>query len=119
MAKQNWGVKHTCLGCGAKFYDMGQSPISCPACGEPLKLSAPGRTRRRRKAAAKEELAQSSKKANGVVADEAEILPDEVESLIDEEEDDEDIVNLTADDEDEDADVLVEADIDTSKIADE
>ncbi|MEE8138755.1 MAG: TIGR02300 family protein [Thermoanaerobaculia bacterium] len=27
------GSKHECLGCGAKFYDLGRSEIICPKCG--------------------------------------------------------------------------------------
>ena len=33
MAKREWGAKHTCIGCGAKFYDLHRSPIKCPKCG--------------------------------------------------------------------------------------
>ncbi len=32
MAKAEWGLKRTCQSCGAKFYDMGRSPIVCPKC---------------------------------------------------------------------------------------
>ena len=28
------GNKHECLGCGAKFYDLGKSELICPKCGE-------------------------------------------------------------------------------------
>ncbi|MBV1705248.1 MAG: TIGR02300 family protein [Hyphomicrobiales bacterium] len=33
MAKPELGVKRHCLHCGAKFFDMNKSPISCPKCG--------------------------------------------------------------------------------------
>ena len=32
MPKAEWGTKHTCKGCGAKFYDMFQATPACPAC---------------------------------------------------------------------------------------
>lgn len=33
MAKPEWGVKRSCLSCGARFYDLQRSPIVCPKCG--------------------------------------------------------------------------------------
>jgi len=33
VAKPEWGVKRTCQSCGAIFYDMRRSPITCPKCG--------------------------------------------------------------------------------------
>ena len=33
MAKPEWGTKRQCSKCGARFYDMGNEPIICPACG--------------------------------------------------------------------------------------
>ncbi|MBL8808121.1 MAG: TIGR02300 family protein [Rhodospirillales bacterium] len=33
MAKAEWGLKRTCQSCGARFYDLSKSPISCPKCG--------------------------------------------------------------------------------------
>ena len=36
MPEADWGLKHTCQECGAKYYDMGRSPISCPLCGATL-----------------------------------------------------------------------------------
>ena len=33
MPEANWGLKHTCQECNAKYYDMGRSPITCPLCG--------------------------------------------------------------------------------------
>ncbi len=32
MAKEEWGIKRTCINCGARFYDLNHSPISCPKC---------------------------------------------------------------------------------------
>ena len=33
MAKQELGMKRLCASCGAKFYDLGKTPIVCPKCG--------------------------------------------------------------------------------------
>ena len=33
MPEVEWGVKHICLSCDAKFYDMRKSPAACPRCG--------------------------------------------------------------------------------------
>ena len=32
VAKPELGIKRTCSGCGAKFYDLHKSPIICPKC---------------------------------------------------------------------------------------
>jgi uncharacterized protein (TIGR02300 family) len=34
MVKAAWGTKRTCQGCGARFYDLGKDPITCPKCGQ-------------------------------------------------------------------------------------
>jgi hypothetical protein len=42
------GQKHTCDGCGKKFYDLGKESPACPKCGntpqgdQPLKIDAKG-----------------------------------------------------------------------------
>jgi len=119
VAKQEWGAKHVCSGCGAKFYDMGKSPIACPACEELVANPAPGRTRRSRKDEAKDKPAQPRKEEDGVVAEEADILSNEVDDLIEDEDENDAIATLADDDDDENADVLAEADIDTTTIGDE
>ena len=32
MTKQELGIKRLCAHCGAKFYDLHHSPITCPKC---------------------------------------------------------------------------------------
>ena len=32
MAKPALGTKRICIGCAAKFYDLGKDPIVCPTC---------------------------------------------------------------------------------------
>ena len=119
MAKQEWGAKHLCQGCGAKFYDMGRSPITCPDCNELVVVLSSSRTRRSRKEEVKEKPIQSGREADGAVADEENILSDEDEILIDDESEDDSIATLADDEEDENTDVLTEADIDTTSIGDE
>ncbi len=33
MAKPELGNKHQCQNCGARFFDLNRSPITCPKCG--------------------------------------------------------------------------------------
>ncbi|ABC21101.1 TIGR02300 family protein [Rhodospirillum rubrum] len=46
MAKPEWGTKRTCTNCGARFYDLQQTPILCPKCETVLELDAPVKPRR-------------------------------------------------------------------------
>ncbi|HQU02682.1 MAG TPA: TIGR02300 family protein, partial [Acetobacteraceae bacterium] len=32
MAKPELGDKHTCVSCGARFFDLGKTPAVCPKC---------------------------------------------------------------------------------------
>ena len=48
MAKPEWGVKRTCLSCGARFYDLQREPIVCPACGAHVDAAAQSKPRRAR-----------------------------------------------------------------------
>ncbi len=116
MSKQEWGVKHLCPGCGAKFYDMGRNPIACPSCDEPAATAAARHSRRSRKDGVKEEPSLPSNKKVGSAEDEEGIISGEVDELIN----DDDAVSTLADDsDDDDDDVLAEADIDTTKIGEE
>lgn len=40
MAKPELGIKRQCANCGAKFYDLGKSPILCPKCGTVHEVAA-------------------------------------------------------------------------------
>jgi uncharacterized protein (TIGR02300 family) len=33
VAKPDLGTKRQCLSCGAKYYDLGKDPATCPRCG--------------------------------------------------------------------------------------
>ena len=46
MVKAELGSKHTCVACGARFYDLGRSPAICPKCGteQPVEIPRPRRS---------------------------------------------------------------------------
>lgn len=46
MAKPEWGVKRSCMTCGARFYDMRRTPVVCPKCDAVQDLDAPPKLRR-------------------------------------------------------------------------
>ena len=52
VVKPAWGMKRTCQGCGAHFYDMQKDPIICPKCATVYDPDAVSRTRRGRSTAA-------------------------------------------------------------------
>lgn len=41
MAKAEWGTKHICQECGAKFYDMRRTKIICPKCHAVFQIAPP------------------------------------------------------------------------------
>ena len=114
MAKPEWGAKHLCQGCSAKFYDMGRGPVTCPSCDEAVVVATPGRTRRVRKGEGKAEPVVAKDGAKKP-EDGDEALAAEVDDLVD---DEDDAIATLADEEDDD-DVLAEADISKDKISDE
>ena len=49
MSAAEWGKKHLCLECAAKFYDFGKDDAKCPTCGAkapPEKVRKPSPVRR-------------------------------------------------------------------------
>lgn len=40
MAKPELGTKRLCTNCGAKFYDLNKTPITCPKCHTVLEIAA-------------------------------------------------------------------------------
>ena len=40
MVRAELGNKHTCLNCGAKFYDLNKFEIFCPVCGTQVTLAS-------------------------------------------------------------------------------
>jgi uncharacterized protein (TIGR02300 family) len=57
LVKPEWGAKHLCENCGAKFYDLLRDPAICPKCD--TKVSTTARPRRGRGVAPKVEAAVS------------------------------------------------------------
>ena len=103
MAKPEWGTKRICQSCGARFYDFGRSPITCPACGAVFDLEILNRARRARPSSRIVAAA-----ATGIVADEAELEPEVEAEEADEEvaiEEDEAVIE-TEDDAEEDESLI-------------
>jgi uncharacterized protein (TIGR02300 family) len=59
VAKPELGIKRQCANCGAKFYDLGKSPILCPKCGtvHEVAVAPPRRTAPAKAAPVQEEAA--------------------------------------------------------------
>ncbi len=47
MVKRKWGVKRTCQGCGARFYDLNRERPQCPRCGTEHVAGNPPKARHR------------------------------------------------------------------------
>lgn len=109
MAKEEWGTKRICQNpdCGVKFYDLLQSPIICPACGQEFTIDSPEAP----KLGAEIEDEKAGPKAEkGAPGDDGDELLEDDESdvgldddVLDDNDDDtvplEDIANVTTDDE--------------------
>ncbi len=91
------GTKRLCEGCGAKFYDLNNTPIICPMCEVEFKLAKPAEDKDAKAKAkkAEEEAAEAAKKKK---AADAEIDPD-VAAI-----DDEDLADIDDDDDDDNDD---------------
>ena len=90
MAKREWGAKHTCMGCGVKFYDLHRRPIACPKCGDVVEVEIVRTIRRRPPAPPKPEPSPPAK-ADPVIeaaADETDDARDEVIADINSDDDD-------------------------------
>jgi len=103
LPKAEWGAKHICKSCGAKFYDMLQCPPTCPSCGAVIEIE----TKRKTRPVAEEKKAERKKAKNDEIADE-----DEVEEIDDDPDED-----LLPDDEEEDDDGI--GDVGRGKPSDE
>jgi len=105
MAKPELGEKHTCVSCGARFFDLGKTPAICPKCATEQPVEAP---RLKRASPMPDEV----KKVVKVVP----VDPDEVDVEVADDDADEDV--LEDDDLDDDADVI-DADIDVQTESDD
>ena len=99
VAKPDLGKKRTCLGCGARFYDLNQDPITCPKCEAVLDLAALTRATRPKPAPKvdkpKPKVAETGVVEGDEIADDSDDDDDEfadtVIALDDDEEDDDPI----------------------------
>ncbi|MCZ4281397.1 TIGR02300 family protein [Kiloniella laminariae] len=82
MSKPEWGKKHTCHSCDAKYYDFRKSPVICPKCGVEFDPEG-GRSRRGRAAKAKAEavVAATEDDDDILVDDDSDAFPDDEELL--------------------------------------
>ena len=95
MPKPEWGVKRTCLSCGARFYDLMRDPIVCPKCEAVFDVTAGERSQ----SGGSKSKKASEAKAKPVV-DEADLIDDEDSGDTASEDDD---TTILEDDEDDDA----------------
>jgi len=51
MSKPARGTKRVCPSCGARFYDLSRSPITCPVCQAVYQVTPPTSSRRSERAA--------------------------------------------------------------------
>ena len=109
MAKPEWGLKRTCLGCGARFYDMQRDPIVCPSCNTEFDPLALVRPRRARAAAA------SKAKAAAAAPISEETVSEDTENIVDDETLDIEDASIDLDD-DNDDDIISDGDEDGDTI---
>ncbi|MFW7267410.1 TIGR02300 family protein [Gluconacetobacter sp. Hr-1-5] len=105
MAQPNLGTKRVCVSCGARFYDLGKSPVVCPKCGTEQPADVP-RLRR----TPVDVVPESPKKAQDGDIDTAVDLDTDDEA-------DDDVMEDTSDLDDDDDEIS--ADIDVSTDSDE
>lgn len=111
MTKPEWGNKHICGNCAARFYDMKQDPATCPKCGT---VSAPTKLPTKAQAVEPDDTA-AAKPSSAPASDESDDVEDEEGLLLDDDDDDDDLDDLDDDDDDalmEDASDLSEVDDD-------
>jgi uncharacterized protein (TIGR02300 family) len=113
VAKTELGTKRTCLSCGARFYDLRKTPISCPKCDSEFSPDDFVVKRRQRpapletKASEKVVAPKAAAESDVVVEDEEETVDDDISDI--EEEDEDDVIEDTSDlgeDDDDMAEVL-------------
>jgi uncharacterized protein (TIGR02300 family) len=105
MPKPELGDKHTCVSCGARFFDLGKSPAVCPKCGTEQPIEQP---KLKRNAPIPDDVKKTPKAAEPGDDAEADTADDAA---------DEDILE-DADDLEDDADAI-EADIEVERDTDE
>lgn len=105
MSKPARGTKRVCASCGARFYDLSRSPITCPVCQALYQISPPSPSRRSSERTERTEQAAPAKpvekKTEAPVAGGAEVISlDEAEKAEEAAVGDEEIAAIGGDDED-------------------
>ena len=73
MSKPARGTKRVCPSCGARFYDLNRSPITCPFCQAVYQVTAPA-SRRGERAQPGEVRKVEEPQAEAPVAESAEVI---------------------------------------------
>ncbi|KGJ21320.1 TIGR02300 family protein [Paracoccus sanguinis] len=92
MPKEEWGTKRLCPVCAARFYDLGNDPMTCPACGNSFSVESLATARTRSMIA--EKAASRDAGDDDVIdddLDDASDAGDLDDDLLDEDEDDGDV----------------------------
>ncbi|HVV93555.1 MAG TPA: TIGR02300 family protein [Hyphomicrobiales bacterium] len=89
MARPELGIKRQCQNCGAKFYDLGHDPATCPKCGTVQQVVAAAVVARGRPEPARHAEAETKHRVEDalVVTAVAEEGEDAADVAVDEEED--------------------------------
>lgn len=93
MPKEEWGTKRLCPGCGNRFYDLRNDPMTCPVCS--AEFSAENLTSARARSMIAEKAARS--------ADQDDVVDDDLDDAVDSGELDDDLL-----DDDDDGDVSLD-----------
>ena len=99
MSNPARGTKRVCPSCGARFYDLGRAPITCPVCQSAYQVTPPPSPRRVERAPEPAPKQETEKAAPPVRGPEV-ISLDEAEEAEEAAVEDEEIVDLGDDDED-------------------
>jgi uncharacterized protein (TIGR02300 family) len=116
MSKPARGTKRVCPSCGARFYDLGRSPITCSVCQAIYQISAPSSRRAERAAPVEKTPKPEAEDKEPPIVGGADVISlDEAAEAEEAAVDDEEIVDLGDDDDDipaddDDDDTFLEAD---------
>ncbi|MGB2932572.1 MAG: TIGR02300 family protein [Methyloceanibacter sp.] len=100
MSKPARGTKRVCQSCGARFYDLGRTPIVCPVCQAAYQVTPPA-TRRGERAPAPEVRVKKEVEIETVVPDPETISLEEVDEGDDTATDEDEVIADLGDDADE------------------
>jgi uncharacterized protein (TIGR02300 family) len=107
VAKPELGNKHQCQNCGARFFDLNKSPITCPKCGTVFQ-AAPLSRAAQRAAAADDEEPDPVVGAELVTLEDAEADADKIAVVVDEDVEIEVADDTFLEEEEEDGDDVVD-----------